>query len=289
MPPRPRVYWLNADADATARVRMNTMLCHSTATHIRVPAHDAHLDFAGNTTRAHTLSHVRALQQVARDARAFTTKTQTALVAEDTLSYEYTPWWTTPLARVLEEAPADWGALQLAFTCDNAHTTPLVHRMLQTHAPQTYAARAHDTCYVERAIAQSVYGRYVPWTAVRTGGTCLYAVNGRGCADILGHVRAYKHDPNYPRPSPLRAPVGPRTPPRFHPDLRAAELFGLTKTYVYHVPLFCAHADAHADADAAAAAETGALRVRPRRWTDLVVQSEFWRLLRLRDRGAITR
>lgn len=227
---KPRVYWIQSDPSSTLspnRADMDTLFANSTTTHVSVPACDAYRDYAGNVTRAHTLSHVRALRQIAKDARGFPNHEQIAFVAEDTLSCAYARWWTVPLAKVLADAPSDWGVLQLSYVCDEV-TRSCVRRWL----PQQTAATT-----AEHAIAHSPHAPYVPWANVRTGSTTIYAVHPRGYRDILKHVRAYKHDATYPRP---RDAVSGRSlgSPVFRPDVRAEEMFALTPTYVYHVPLF---------------------------------------------------
>ena len=229
-PHPPRLYWLNTDADTDAREAMLQLLARSpTASHVRIAATDATRDLAGNVTRASTLSHVRALRAIAHDLRVGgkASREQVAFVAEDTLSYAYVHHWTTTLPRVIANAPRGWGVLQLAYTCDPHVTKRLVDRRM---TPAEHIAN-DDPSYVEHAIVRSPHAPYVPWCNFRTGGTCFYVVHPRGVRDILRHVRQYKHDPSY----------ADRHPPpyaRFRPDARAAELFALTNTFTFHLPMF---------------------------------------------------
>ena len=234
-PTKPRVYWIHSSPTLSpARAEMDTLLSHCTTTHIQVPACDAYRDYAGNTTRAHTLSHVRALRQMARDARGMSGHEQIALVAEDTLSCAYAKWWTEPLAKVLANAPKDWGVLQLSYTCD-AHCRQQMQQVDTLRIPSS----AQCAYPYEHAVFHAPAAPYLPWSDIRSSSTTLYAVHPRGYRDILNHVRAYKHDTSYPR-GPVSNWWNPRraSTPRFHPDVRAAEMFALTPTYVYHVPMF---------------------------------------------------
>jgi hypothetical protein len=237
---RPRVYWLDNPAEGHARAEMHGLLARSSVTHVAVVAHDAPSAFAGNTSHANTLSHVRALRQIAHDVPAG----QVAYVAENTLSYRHVPFWTTTLEGILCNAPADWGVLQLAYTCGSA-TRAIVERAM---TPQKRAFNS-DACYVERAVVESAHAPFVPWSRIRTPGTTFYAVSPRGYRDILAHVdrhtnanananiatSRHAHDPLYSLYSTGDPPL---RPPRFDPNLDASHLFALTPTYTFHVPMF---------------------------------------------------
>lgn len=263
-PTKPRIYWIQSDPSTTLhtnRANMNTLFANSTATHISVPACEAHRDYAGNVTRAHTLSHVRALRQIAKDARGCADQAQIAFVAEDTLSCAYARWWTVPLAKVLADAPSDWGVLLLSCVCDEV-TRSCVRQWL----PQQPGTTA------EYAIAHSPQAPYVPWATVRTGSTTMYAVHPRGYRDILKHVRAYKHDRSYPRPSDAASCKSLKSPV-FRPDVRAAEMFALTPTYVYHVPLFTEGGDIGQDIG------RGREMMLDKRRMDALVEMWYWRMM----------
>lgn len=220
--PPPRVYWLDPPHESAARVRMHNYLAHSNAQHVAVPAVDAHRDVAGNVVRASTLSHIRALRRIHKDAPCG----QIACVSENTLSFEYLPYWTTTLERVLHNAPEDWGILQLSYICSPA-TASIVRNTLTRRGRWS---SLDDPFVVEQAVAESPRAPYVPWVDVCTYGTTFYAVHPRGYEAILRHVKRYKHDPLYCK----------QRIPRFHPDTDPCHLFALTKTYTFHLPLFSA-------------------------------------------------
>lgn len=240
----PRIYWLNADDAHEHRAHMETLLGTSAATSVRVPVKGAYSHFLGNTVRANTLGHVRALRQIATDARSGTRtgcnvageEGQVAFVAEDDLSLEYAPWWTVDLHDVVARAPADWGVLQLAFTSHSPHTRTLVERAHNGPTPPTKPFRLTNDYYVERSILHAAEAPYIPWPTFRTSSTTFYAVHPRGYQKILEHVRAYKTDPDYPR---TRLPPGDALAPstHFHPDHPPEHLFALATSYTYHVPL----------------------------------------------------
>jgi hypothetical protein len=223
---RPRVYWLDNPAEGHARAEMHGLLARSSVTHVAVVAHDAPSAFAGNTSHANTLSHVRALRQIAHDVPAG----QVAYVAENTLSYRHVPFWTTTLEGILRNAPADWGVLQLAYTCGSA-TRAIVERAM---TPQKRAFH-RDVYYVERAVVESAHAPFVPWERIRTPGTTFYAVSPRGCRDILRHVD--RHHANH-RHTSSHSHSHSQSHPRFDPNLDASHLFALTPTYTFHLPMF---------------------------------------------------
>lgn len=216
---RPRVYWLDNVHEPRARVRMYNRLAHSKVKHVAVPAFDAYRDFAGNVLRASTLSHVRALRRIHKDSPAG----QIAYVAENTLSFEYVPHWTTTLERILCNAPEGWGIIQLAYVCSPA-TASIVRNTPSVRGPLC----VDDPFVVEKAVVQSPQAPFVPWKGICTYGTAFYAVHPRGYKAILQHVKRYKYDPLY---------CNERIP-RFHPDIDPSHLFALAKTFTFNIPLF---------------------------------------------------
>lgn len=219
---RPRMYWLDNEHEPLRRVHMHNKLASSNVEHVAVPAHDAYADFAGNVTRANTLSHVRALRCVRKDVP----NGQIAYVAENTVSFRYVPYWTTDLRRVVCNAPEDWGVLQLAYICGPATATIVRERKTVSEQRQCM----DDPFHVEKSVIKSKQAPYVPWKDICTSGTTFYVVHPRGYTDILKHVYRYKHDPLYSQ----------QKIPRFHPDVDASHLFSLTTTYTFHLPMFSA-------------------------------------------------
>ena len=218
----PRVYWLDNAHEPLHRVHMHNKLASSTVHHVAVPAHDPYTDFAGNVTRANTLSHIRALRCIRKDVP----HGQIACVAENTLSFEYTPYWTTDIQRIIANAPEDWGVLQLAYLC--GPTTATIVRERKTVSEKRHCI--DNPFCVEKAVIESKQAPYVPWNDICTIGTTFYVVHPRGYKDILKHVYKYKHDLLYCR----------HKIPRFHPDVDASHLFSLTTTYTFHLPMFSA-------------------------------------------------
>lgn len=215
---KPRLYWLDIPSQETNRVHMHKLLARSPVRHIAVQAHDAHLEFGGNTHRANTLSHVRALRQINKDIKTG----QIAYVAENTLSYDYVPFWTTTLERIIANAPEDWGIIQLSYYCG-----PLSYQ-LAVHANRKNVDKLHDTYLTENHIIESVHAPFVPWDDHYAEGTTFYIVHPRGYTDVLKHVKRYKYDALYTKHSI----------PRFDPNVIASHLFALTKTYTFHLPMF---------------------------------------------------
>lgn len=215
---RPRLYWLDIPSEENCRVEMHKLLAQSTVQHVVVQAHDGHLEFGGNMIRANTLSHIRALRQIQKDVKTG----QIAYVAENTLSYDYVPYWTTTLERIICNAPEDWGIIQLSYYCG------AVSRQLAQQAYRNNPDKLHERFCVEKCVVASVHAPFVPWNEVYTEGTTFYIVHPRGYNDILTHVRKYKHEPLYTK----------HKIPRFDPDVIASHLFALTKTYTFHLPLF---------------------------------------------------
>lgn len=216
-----RVYWLDNPNESSARVRMHNYLAQSNVQHIAVPALDANRDVAGNVVRASTLSHIRALRRIHKDAP----RGQVAYVSENTLSFEYTPYWTTTLERILHNAPEDWGILQLSYIC-----SPATSSIVRNTSSRRGRRCLDDPFVVEKAVVGSSRAPFVPWTDVCTYGTTFYAVHPRGYHAVLRHVKRYKYDPLYCK----------QRIPRFHPDTDPSHLFALTRTYTFNVPLFTA-------------------------------------------------
>ena len=209
-----RIYWLNRDYDQRSRVAMQTEFARYNIVHIRVPAIDAYRDLAGNTTRAHTLSHLLAYERIHADRP----KGQIVLVLEDIVSFELAKYWTTTLNKIINHAPADWGILQLAYRCDE-HTISKVHRTMSIgeHISND------DPFYVEKRIILDNQAPYVPWVKWRPSLACAY----------LLHPRAYRTLLEYARTD------------RFNPDqLPWNALFPHTQTYTYNVPLFTTRTNA---------------------------------------------
>jgi len=215
---RPRLYWLDVPSEECNRVEMHKIITQSTVKHIAVQAHDGYLEFGGNTVRANTLSHIRALRQIHRDVDTG----QIAYVAENTLSYDYVPYWTTSLERIIANAPEDWGIIQLSYYCGQ------ISRQLAHHAHRNDHAKRHNRFCAEKCVIESVHAPFVPWTEHYTDGTTFYIVHPRGYTDILKHVKQYKYDTLYTK----------HRVPRFDPNVIASHLFALTTTYTFHLPLF---------------------------------------------------
>lgn len=216
--PRPRLYWLDCPSEESERVEMHRLLAHSTVRHVAVQAHDGYLEYGGNIIRANTLSHIRAIRRIQQDQKG----EDIAYVAENTLSYAYTQFWTTTLERILCNAPEDWGIIQLAYYCGP------VSEQLARYANRRSPSVLNDPFCVEKSVIESAHAPFVPWTSVYTEGTTFYAIHPRGYTDILKHVRRYKYDPLYEK----------HKIPRFDPNVIASHLFALTTTYTFHLPMF---------------------------------------------------
>ena len=209
-PPIPcaqRVYWLNANRHSRARVAMHNVLARTRKTHIRIPAYDAHLDFAGNVSEAQTRSHLRLLERVHHDQP----KGQIVLVLEDCVSFEYSPYWTNTVDDIIQRAPTDWGIIQLAYQCDE----PTIHRVHQIITHDQYIHRTPD--YVEKHVVFDDSGPYVNWNKWHTSLACAYVV----------HPRAYTNIRTLANSNRISFDV---------PTWEA--LFCHTRTYTYHVPMF---------------------------------------------------
>ena len=187
--------------------------------HIAVSALDAQHDCQGHVLQANTISHVRALRQIHRDRPMG----QIAYVAENTLSYEYVPFWTTTLQRIIQNAPADWGVLQLSYICGSATAS-----IIRNTPSKRSRLNVHDPFCIEKAVQQSEFAPFLPWKEYCTMGTSFYVVNQRGYRAILKHVKKYKYDPLYCK----------QKIPRFNPYADTSHLFSLATTYTFHVPLF---------------------------------------------------
>lgn len=217
--PLPKVYWLDNPYDSIARVKMYNLFARSSVHHVAVPTLDTHHDCQGHALQANTLSHIRALRQIHRDRPSG----QVAYVVENTLSYEYTPFWTTTLQRIIQNAPANWGVLQLAYICG-----PATASIIRNTPSKRKHVHIDDPFCIEKTIQQSAFAPFIPWKEYCTMGTCFYVVHPRGYRDILKHVKQYKYDPLYCK----------HKIPRFSPYADASHLFALTNTYTLNVPLF---------------------------------------------------
>lgn len=146
--------WLN-EADSNARrSALQTFCIELNLRNVRVAAiADSH-----TTHNAQTLSHLRAMKRMESMPEL---RDCVNLVAEDTLSSSYMPYWLYTLQTVIENAPPDWGVLQLAYD-----GPPSI--MTMSSAP------------------------FVPWTKHRSPGTLFYAVHPRGRKAIMDDMRAPK-------------------------------------------------------------------------------------------------
>ena len=207
-----RVYWLNTNRHSRARVAMHNVLAQTNKTHIRIPAYDAHMDFAGHVSRAQTLSHLRLLDRVHHDKP----QGQIVLVFEDCVSFEYSPYWTTTVDDIIRHAPADWGIIQLAYQCDE----PTIYRVHQIITHDQYIHRTPN--YVEKHIVLDDSGPYVNWNKWHTSLACAYVVHPRAYTNILKLANLN----------------------RISLDVPTWEaLFCHTHTYTYHVPMFTTRID----------------------------------------------
>jgi hypothetical protein len=159
-------FWINADHEHYYRQLMYTNVVTMKLHHVRIPAVTVDGSHCyGNALRARTLSHVRAIRRVSNMPQY---RLACVLIAEDTLAFTYMPHWLHSLRCIVQNAPVDWGILQLSYTVPSAEM--LKEIMHSAHAP------------------------YIPWRIHRLGGTVCYIMHPRGRADIRRAVRAYKQN-----------------------------------------------------------------------------------------------
>lgn len=107
---RIRYYWINLDS---AKSRYNNMICefekNGITDHTRIPAYPS----IGQTKRlkenACCRSHLQAVMHFLLNSND-----PYALICEDDLTFELKQYWKKSVEEVVNEAPSDWGIIQLA-------------------------------------------------------------------------------------------------------------------------------------------------------------------------------
>jgi len=157
-------FWINDDKDYIERQHMYTIIASLQLHQLRIPALSLYgTHCIGNELRQRTLSHIRAIIRLYKMKQYNLTS---VLIAEDTITTAYMPYWLHTLSWIEKNAPPDWGVIQLSYYMN-------------------YKLSFKDIFY-------SPYAPYIPWHIHKLRGTSCYLIHPRGRTQIINAVKNYK-------------------------------------------------------------------------------------------------
>lgn len=139
-------YWINLDKDSNRRQYMEKIFSEYNIRNIRIPAIlGAPLKI--DKELACTQSHLKAIQ-------TFLSSTEEiGIICEDDLSFDYKPYWKNNIDDVINNAPKDWGIIQLGIILTKLHDD--FNKYESKYVPHQIKKYYSTICYViNRASAE---------------------------------------------------------------------------------------------------------------------------------------
>lgn len=104
-----RFFWINLDSAVHRRETIEKEFTYNNIEHTRVTAYQSPNKTKNGYESACTRSHIQAIMHY-----LLTTNDEYALICEDDTTFELKPFWKNSVEYVIDNAPSNWGIIQLA-------------------------------------------------------------------------------------------------------------------------------------------------------------------------------